>query len=178
MPGSAALVLAFSITIKFDTILIAILYALVHLERKNWARISLACMGLALTGYAAMTLLKTAFPTHAEPARFSWDVATTQLRLNVLDMTTHHVRHPVLLAMGPLILLALIGIRHRPRFMVAGVTFGAVLSSVWGIFTVYAEVRAQLPLLLLLMPPALMTLRAWLEPSSNPAHRPSGPRSP
>jgi len=177
-PWLTALVLAISITIKFDTILIPILYALVHLERKSWVRTALACTGIALAGYAALTLLKTAFPAPAEPARFSWAVATSQLHLNVHDMATHHLRHPVLLAVGPLVLLALIGIRHRPRFMVAGVTFGAVLSGVWGIFTVYAEVRAQLALLLLLLPPALMTLQSWLEPSTSPARRPSSSREP
>jgi hypothetical protein len=165
----AAVVLALSITIKFDTILIAALYALAFLQRRDWARQVLACLLLAVVGYATLALLKHLLPAPAEPARFSWAVATFQLRLNVQDLLQHHLRHPVLLALGPLAALALVGLRRRERFLVAGVAFGGLLFAVWFVFTVYAEVRAQLPLLLLLLPPALMTLRDWFEPARPPA---------
>ena len=165
-PVLAAAVLALSMTIKFDTVLIAMLYGLAHLRRDTWARTLAVCGLLAMVGYASLTLLKVVYPATAEPARFSLAVATTQLRLNVHDLASLHVRHPVLLAFGLPAVLALMRITRRPRYLVAGVIFGTVLTAVWAVFTVYAAVRTQVPLLLLLLPPALLTLRELLQPAA------------
>ena len=88
------------------------------------------------------------------------------MRLNVHELARLSVWLPMLLAFGLPAVPALIRITRRPRYLVAGVIFGKVLTAVWAVFTVYAEVRTQVPLLLLLLPPALLTLRELLQPAA------------
>lgn len=173
-PWLIAAVLALSITVKFDTVLIALLYGLTHLRPNDWRKKVAACGMLAVVGYATLAALTLCYPAPTEPARFGLEVAATQLRQNVQDLGALNVRHPTVLVMVLPAILALIGISRRPRFLVAGVIFGCVLTAVWAAFTVYVEVRAQMSLLLMLLPPALLTLREWLEPASSTTGRPSG----
>jgi hypothetical protein len=61
-------------------------------------------------------------------------------------------------------LLALAGLRHKGRFVVACTLFGLGLSAVHLALTNYEEIRAHIVVLVLFMPAALMTLRRLLEP--------------
>ncbi len=157
--------LAAAMTIKFDTVLIALLYGMTHIGRDRVARTLIECAALVVVAWAVLAVLHWALPAPAEPARFSVALAVEHIAMNLQQLATLNVRHPVLLAWGPMALFAFWGLRRRPRFVIAGVAFALVLSVVWGSFTVFREMRAQMPLLLLLLPPALMTLRDWLEPS-------------
>jgi hypothetical protein len=63
--------------------------------------------------------------------------------------------------------LALAGIFRRERFQQASMVYGAVFLMVpWFLMSRFEEVRAHWPYFLLLLPPALMTLREWLEPET------------
>jgi len=169
--------LGVAMTIKFDTALIALLYGMTYLSRNRFVRTLAECAGLVFVAWAVLALLKWALPAPAEPARFSLSLASAQIAMNLQDFVVLNLRHPVLLAWAPLAFLALWGLQRRSRFLIAGVAFASVLSVVWASFTVYAEMRAQMPLLFLLLPPALLTLREWLAPP-NSAHRLPGLRQP
>ena len=158
-------VLALAMTIKFDTALVALLYGMAQLRRGPLTHTLLRCAALVVTAWAVLFWLKWAFPAPAEPARFSMAVATQQLAMNWRDGIELKLWHPALLAWGLPAVLALWGLHRRPQFLAAGVMFAAVLTLVWATFTVYAEIRGQFALAWLLLPPALLTLREWLEPS-------------
>jgi hypothetical protein len=160
---AAVLVLALSMLVKYDAILIAALYLMAHCRRGAWKPALLGACVLAVVAYLSLQALKWAFPAPAEPARFSLDVAFSLAQTNLRALIDLHLRHPVLLALALPVGLALVGLRQRPRFLQAAVLFGLLLTTIWATFTVYAEVRAQVPLLLLVLPAALLTLQAWFD---------------
>jgi hypothetical protein len=154
--------LAASVVVKFDSILIPGLYFVVHASRDRWRRAlleSAALLALAVTIYGG---LRWNFPAPLEPPRFTVDVAWRQLQLNIHSLISMNIRYPPLLMHVLPVFLALLGIRTRERFLWASVLFAGVLSGMWLLFSNYHEVRAQLVVLVLVMPAALLSLREFL----------------
>jgi hypothetical protein len=155
-------VLLLSLLVKYDTVFVPLLYAMVHLRRENARRVLPEALVLGALTVAVILGMDAAFNPGAQPARFSLEVAQHELTHNLDQLAQLWSHYPPLLMHGVPLALALVRLRTRARFLQAGVLFGGLMSLVWLVFTTYAEVRAQTMLLLLLLPPALLTLEEAL----------------
>jgi hypothetical protein len=161
--------LALSMLVKFDTILLPGLYFLVYVSRQRWWRVSLESAALFAVSFGIYLVLKVLLPTPLDQPRFALDGALLQIQSNVATLLSLNFRDPPLLVFTVPVLLALIGIRSRDRFIQSSVLFAFGLSVIWFVFTIHSEVRAQLPALVLLLPAALLSLQSLLEHRSDEA---------
>lgn len=159
-----ALGLVLSILVKFDTVLLPALYALVHWRKGDEKRVLLESIGLLLLAFGTNSALNHLFPDPHDVSRFSLSAVGGMLLSNLHKIRTLHVSFPPLLVLALPALLALAGLRHKGRFVVACTLFGLGLSAVHLALTNYEEIRAHIVVLVLFMPAALMTLRRLLEP--------------
>lgn len=162
--------LCVSMLVKFDTLIVPLLYAMVHLTRENWRRVVPEAALLLAVAAGIYVGLDGALNVLASQERFDLESNFGRLYENLEDFNRLALSHPPLLTHGLLLLLAAVRLRTRERFLVAGVAFAGVMTALWYTFSVYAEVRPQTMLLLLLLPPALLTLHEELYGA--PAFRP------
>jgi hypothetical protein len=166
--GLLALTLAISIVVKFDTILAPALYCAVHATREHWRRNLLETAALFLMAFGVYVLLNSLFPgAPDDPPRFHYWTAWHIVQLNLHDIVRMNVALPPLLVHALPLALALRGLRGRDRFIQASVWFAVALLAFYFLFSVFAEVRAQLMILVLLLPAALLTLRDVLKPHTS-----------
>jgi hypothetical protein len=88
-------------------------------------------------------------------------------------MRSLYVFYPPLLVFGPTLALAFVGARRGDRLMASMALFGLLLLVPLFIAANFDEVRAQMPMFVLLLPAAVVGLRRLLEPgqvdlSANP----------
>jgi hypothetical protein len=161
-------VLAISIVVKFDTILLPFLYFAVHATKESWRHTvgeSAVLFTVALAVYIGLNL---AFPAAADdPPRFHYWTAWEIVQENLRSVIAMNVALPPLLAHGTPLVLSFIALRRRTRFLQASVLFAAGLLILHFLFSLIAEVRAQLMITVLLLPPALLTLRELLRARSD-----------
>lgn len=160
------LCLAASIVVKFDAILLPALYFLVHADRQSWLRTGIATALLFTVGAAVYLGLQGLYPAPLDGSRFTLEVIAARLDLNIAHFRAMHIKYPPLLMHSLPLLLALAGIWRRERMLWASVLFALGMGLVWLLTTRYAEVRAQLPFVVLVLPAALLTLRELLEPGA------------
>ena len=155
--------LALSVLIKFDTILIPALYFVVHFHRDAWWRTSSETLFLFFLAFVTNAVLSYLFQDPNEVSRFSLSAMYEMTTNNAQKALHMHVRYPPLLMHALPACLALVGLREKPRFVVASAMFGLVLSGVFVLLTNYEEVRAHIMVLVLFAPSALLTVRKILE---------------
>lgn len=164
--------LAVSMVVKFDSILLPGLWFFVHVTRKDWRRVSVETLALGVVAVGTYALLKWRLPEPDAPARFSLPAMLVWVQSNIATARSMNVRYPPLLAFTVPVLLAAVGLGRRDRFVVGSVLFGAVMVGVWGLTTHFEEVRAEMALLVLVLPAALLSTRELLGPGSNEVVRP------
>jgi hypothetical protein len=158
-----ALGLALSVLIKFDTVMLPLLYLLVHFGRRTAPRVLLETGLLFLIGFGIYAALGRAFPSPADTGGFDLNSLMAIGQRNVARFTSMPISYPPLLVHLLPLLLAGWGLRDKPRFAVASVVFALVLSLIYFGFSNYEEVRAHLIVLVLLLPAALISLRRLLD---------------
>jgi len=151
--GAFTALLAFSVTIKFDTILLPALYWLVRVTRRNWPAVTAQTAALFALTFGMWLALLWAFPSG-----FTGISPLSQIRVNVGDFRSLLVAYPPLIGFGAPLILAALGLRHESRFAVASAGFGLLLLTVFAVLSNFREFRAELPALILILPPALGTL--------------------
>jgi len=156
------IVLAASIVVKFDSILLPGLWFIVHVSRRAWRRAIFESVALAVVAVGVYAFLKWWLPAPNEPARFSLQAMLGLVQTNLATIWAMNVRYPPFLVFALPILLALLGLWRRDRFVVGSVLFGGLMASVWFLTTHAEEVRAEMVLLVLLLPAALLTTRELL----------------
>ncbi len=150
--------LAISITVKFDTIVLPGLYFLANITLGNWTRIvlrSTAMFGVALAVFVGMRILL--------PGGFEDRTIITQLLMNFRDFRSTPLSYPPLLVFVVPLILAFMGLRWSDHFSKMSVFFGVLLFLPFLVATNFIEVRAEMPVLLLLLPSALTALRVLCE---------------
>lgn len=160
--GWLALGLVLSMLVKFDTILLPGLYFLVHCTLPRWRRTlaETAVLGALAAGtYFALGLL---FPSPLDTRGFDPGAAQDMLARNVRVMLDMNVRYPPFLVHALPALLSFFALRSGDRFVRASVLFACGLSAVYFSFSLYEEVRAHMVVLVLLLPPALISLSRLL----------------
>ncbi len=155
--------------VKFDMLLVPLLHLASHASRQSVKRVTVETALLSLLAVCLYFGLDGAFANTGDPARFNPETAFLRASSNLGTINDRGLSHPALLLHGLPLLLALVRFRTRERFLAVGVLFACSMSIIWYLFTVYAEVRTQAMLLILLLPPALMTLREELSPHEGTA---------
>lgn len=161
-PVGLGVALTASMAVKFDVMLFPLLYAMAHAGQGRHRRVALETAALAAIAVASFVALKLLFPAPLEPARFGLDGAWQQMGSNLAALVALNFRHPVVLVILVPLIAALLDLRFQPRFVQACVAFALVLSGVFFALTNYAEVRAQVGVLVLLLPAALLSLQRRL----------------
>jgi hypothetical protein len=160
-----AIVLAISITVKYDTVLLPGLYFLHMISRKNWRKTLLTTALLFAISLGIYFLLLHMFP--ADPSSEAGFAAGTwsQICKNFRQMFGHNggIKYPPLLGFSIPIFLSFCGIRAKDRFMSACAIFGFLLIVPWFLMSNFIEIRAEMPLLVLLMPSSLIGLKSILD---------------
>lgn len=165
--------LAVSVAIKFDTLFLPALYFLAHARRENWRRVGLETAGLFAAAFSVYVALVLTFPALTDPLRFTIPRLAYIVRQNIADIIAKNIAFPPLLGYAAPLILSFVHLAARDRFLRASVWFACALSIIFFSFSFYQEIRAQLVILVLVMPAALLTLRSLLEP-----HAGVSPRSP
>jgi hypothetical protein len=154
-----AVVLAIAVVVKYDVVLFPGLYWLARVDRKNWR---------AVTGWTVV-LFAVSFGTYyalrwAIPGGFAERHVGEQIITNLASMRQLYVFYPPLLVFGPTFVLAFVGARHGDRLMRAMALFGVLLLVPLFLAANFNEVRAQMPMFVLLLPAAIAGLRHLEEP--------------
>ncbi len=152
--------LPLAVMVKWDIIALPVLYWLVHRSRAPRVLIMMRTLALAAASIVTLVLLARVFPGGAD--RFDTgtllEITRWQLSHNWQDFVTLHVGYPPLLAFGLPLLLAGFGLRPASHFLRATFLFALVLLVPLMLSSNFAEVRAQMMILALLLPTALIGL--------------------
>lgn len=169
-----AVLLAITITVKFDVILLPGLYFLAKINRENAKEVLFRTALLFALSFGIWFGLRGLFPGGREAG----DMAA-QLLENWSVFRSTLFSYPPLLGFVVPIILAFIGFRWSDRFSRASVIFALSLFIVF-LRVNFIEIRAQMPLLALLLPSALIGLRALfdLHPVAAAAHSRQASRVP
>jgi hypothetical protein len=158
-----ALGLALSVTVKFDTLLLPLLYLGVHRDGKHAAvRVWLETALLFAIVLGMNALMDRLFPDTQAASRFSLAALGAMLAANAHKAVEQNLRYPPLLVHALPALLALKGLASKGRYAIAATGFGLLLCGVFAALTNFEEVRAQMMVTVLLLPAALMTVERLL----------------
>src|SRR5687768_1556677 len=156
-----AVLLPLSVAIKYDSVLLPGLYFLANVKPSSWRRTTLITAGLFVLSfgtYLGLQLLRT--------GGFASKSIVEQIGLNFAELRVLLIWYPPLLAFGVPLLLAVIGFRHANRFIQASALFGVLLFIPLFLQSMFAEFRAQVPMLVLILPCALRGLEVLLAPAA------------
>jgi hypothetical protein len=153
-----AALLAVSITVKYDTLPLPGLYFLANVTRENWKSVVLRSALLFAVTFGVWLGLSALLPGGFEDRSM-----LAQLSNNLRVFREMLVDYPPLLGLTVPVLLAVLGYSQSDRFSRASVVFGFLLFIPLILASNFAEIRAQLPVLVLLLPSALIGLRTLCE---------------
>lgn len=149
--------LTLGMVIKFDIVVFPLFVLLVEYRRHGWRQAwPRAAVFLALT-VVLYVVLQRQFPGGTEP-RPVVDIVVHNLR----DFKSYALKYPPLLGLGVVAVMAALGYRAGDGFARAGVEVAAVVALILFIQTFFIEFRAEGPLLVLLLPAAVVSLRQQL----------------
>ena len=152
-----AAILVVGILVKYDMVLLPVLFFLAYWRRERAVRVSAITLGLLLLSFGTYVALSLHFGAGVGP-RDPWHQVTRNLR----HLTEQPLLYPPFLAFTLPCLLAVLGWRTADRFARAAAVFGGLLVVPLFLATNFAEVRAEVPLLLLWLPCALAGLQSVL----------------
>jgi hypothetical protein len=161
--GMLALGLVLSIFVKYDTIMLPVFYAMVHYRRAAWQRVALETIVLLALAVAAYQALGWLFPAPMDKTNFNDEGALKMLATNLQTMLQMNLRFPPLVVLGAPLVLACCGWSSQSQALKASVAFGVLLSAMFLLFSRYEEVRAQMVVLVLLLPSALLGLARFFD---------------
>ncbi|MEJ7813226.1 MAG: hypothetical protein WKG32_22640 [Gemmatimonadaceae bacterium] len=144
-----AIVLAASVAVKYDTVLLPGLYFLAYASRRSWLRVSLTTAALFAVSFGMYAALRFTIP-----GGFASKDVLAQVSANLLTLRELHLRYPPLLGLAIPLALAALGWSRADRFARACVLFAGIIFVPLFIAAYFAEMRADVPLLLLLLPAA------------------------
>ena len=156
--------------VKYDMVLLPGLYFLASVRRDNVRRVTLITAALSLLALGTYVFLSLQFGDGIGPRDQVW----RQVSRNLAYFASEVFVYPPLLAFAVPLGLAALGWSTADRFARAAVAFAGVQAVLLFLITNFQEVRAEVPVLILLLPAALAGLRTLL-PAVAPAPRPGAP---
>jgi hypothetical protein len=154
---SFAALLALGMAVKYDMVLLPGLYLLANLRKENALRV----IGITLALFALSFGLYEALVQYVGLGLGHRNIGA-QLLHNLADIRMEHVWYPPFLALSLPLLLAVVGFREADRFARAALMFGLLFALPLFVLSNFIELRADMPVFLLLLPCAVIGLRALL----------------
>src|SRR5229473_3185856 len=124
--------LAISITIKFDTIVLPGLYFLANVELGNWKRIALRSAAMFAVAFAVFIGLRIILP-----GGFGDRTVVTQVLMNLRGFRSTPVSYPPLLVFVVPLILVFMGLRSSDHFSRISACFGALLFAPFFLATMF-----------------------------------------
>ena len=163
------LLLPIAVTVKWDIIVLPCLYWLTHCSRDSFRSVTLRTLALGAVAIATLVVLAKCFPGGADRLETGslWDITRWQLSHNWQQFLALRVSYPPLFAFGLPLAFASYGFRLASRFLRVSCLFGVALFIPLGLNSHFVETRAQMMILALLLPTALVGLARFLEPDQS-----------
>ena len=155
--GWFAVLLVLSISIKYDTVLLPGLYWLSQVTRENWRRTTVVTALMFSISFGTFALLRIIRPGGFDPLPLAPLLATT-----FEDFRSMWMAYPPALGFAIPLVLTAIGFSSAERFSRASAVFGVFLFVPFLVASNFAEFRAEVPILLLLLPCTLRGLQILL----------------
>jgi hypothetical protein len=156
-----SILLSLSVTIKFDTVLLPGLYFLYKIDRENWQRTIVVTGILLFLSFGTYYFLLLMFPAESS-AGLGFDRIFWQIKTNLTHLYYRKFCYPPFLGFCIPIILAFYGFNLKNRFHKACVIFGLGLIIPWFLFSNLQEIRAEMMLLVLLLPSSILGLKKIL----------------
>ena len=157
-----AVLLAVAMVIKFDVILMPGLYFLAMVpalgDRQGLLRTALITAALFVMTFGVYEALQAIRPGGFEPVLLAPLAAENLQTVRLLGIS-----YPPLLGFSTVLLLAAVGVGRSTRFMRACAVFGLLLLMIYVVRARFEEFRTEVPVFLLLLPAALVGVRALCE---------------
>ncbi|MFH1612836.1 MAG: hypothetical protein ABIB46_03815 [bacterium] len=150
--------LVITITVKYDTVLLPGLYILANITWGNWFRIVLRSIIMFSVSLGTLISLYIFSPDGFKNVNI-----IDLLFKNLKNICETQFSYPPLLGLFIPISLAIIGFRRADRFSRASVVFGILLCVLLIFTTNFIEIRAEMPILLLMLPSAIISLQVLCE---------------
>ncbi len=160
-----AAVLVMGMLVKYDVILLPALYFLAS-YRNGPARAAMTTAALFLLTVGVYLILIRVFGEGVGQRSVATQVAT-----NLEDFRSLLIWYPPLLALGVPAGLALLGFGTADHFARAAAVFAILMSVPLFLFSNFVEIRAEMPVLILLLPAALSGLARLIGPAGQPGDR-------
>lgn len=157
--------LALSVTIKYDVVLLPGLYWMAHLSRARFIRTSIETAALFVVAFGVYFGLRTVLPGGFGGAGMSGIVVENLHRLVNLTIYFPPTAYPPFLVFLLPVLLIILRFPEDDQFLRAAIIYAGVLTCYFFIASHFEEVRALMPLLLMILPAALLSLKSFLEPT-------------
>jgi hypothetical protein len=150
------------VLIKYDAIVLPILYFLGNSTTQNWRKCLIQSSAMEIVLLAIFGALILAIPGGFEQRHYE-----ALILHNLTMLIDNAIFYPPTLAFGLPIALVILGYRRSDRFMRASVWFAGLIAVILFVATNFEEVRGEQMLFPLLAPAALLGLRRILgEPSA------------
>jgi hypothetical protein len=161
--GRFATVLAVSMFVKYDTVLAPMLYWLGSVRRDRVKQATIFAAVMFAMSFGILYFLVATFPQGASVPR-DIDFAITKVSRNLKYMIQSHVMYPPVLAhLLPAVLVPFGWNRADQTARAAALFGGFCLLPIWFIESNFEEVRAEMALIILLLPTALLGLQRLVE---------------
>jgi len=160
--------LPIAVTVKWDIIVLPCLYWLTHCSRDSFKLVTLRTLALGAVAIATLLVLAKSFPGGADRLETAslWDITRWQVSHNWQQFLALHISYPPLLAFGLPLVFASYGFRLAGRFLRVSCLFAVALFFPLMLNSFFVETRAQMMILALLLPTALVGLSRVLEPNN------------
>ena len=159
-----AIALAFSVTIKYDVVLVPGLYWLAHVNRRRFVRTSLETAALFVVSFGVYFGLRAVFPGGFGGTNMTGHIVQNLERIVELARYFPPIAYPPLLVFFLPVLLIIFRFPKDDQFLAASIVFSGGLLCYFFIASRFEEVRAHMPLLIMTLPAALLGLRELLDP--------------
>ncbi len=162
-----SLMLSLSVIIKLDSLFVPLLYFLYFVTRSNWQRTALNTIGLFVLTFGIHYSLRYFIPGGFKEQ--SIEVVISQIIKNWDNiLKTFFFLHPVFLVFAIPVALFILYHKNMDRFVLAAALFGCSLFIPFYLFSNFNEIRAHMPVMVLILPAGLMGLHALLEGPKQP----------
>ena len=160
---SLGIVLALSVTIKYDVVLLPGLYWLAHVTRKRFMRTSIETVALFVVSFGVYFGLRAMLPGGFGGSGMGDLVLQNLQRMVELTVYFPPIAYPPLLVFLLPVLLIIIGFPREDRFLRGAIIYAAVVICYFFVASRFEEVRAHMPLLFMILPASLLSLQGLLE---------------
>src|SRR5215510_326490 len=154
-----------AVTVKWDIIVLPSLYWLALCSRDSFKLVTLRTLALGGVAIATLLVLAKSFPGGSDRLETAslWDITRWQVSHNWQEFLALHISYPPLLVFGLPLVFASYGFRQAGRFLRVSCLFGVALFIPLVLNSFFIETRAQMMILALLLPTALIGLSQVLE---------------